>query len=308
MFKGDASGSSLIADDSALLRDRAACLVGSSAGISRTDTLAASQRTAAVHCHAKTVTAPVHVFPWRQTGDSAPVAPLKTLCSSCHLRDLCLPGGITGSEIQHLDALSFGRRKIKTAQTLYRQGDRFKFIYAVRSGTFKSILTLADGREQVSGFYIAGEAMGLDGAADGVHASSAIALEDAEVCVISYALLTDLTVGNAGMQHVVFRLMSSEIVREHSLMLLLGSMNAEKRLATFVLNLSQRLKARGYSASEFHLRMSRAEIGSYLGMTLETVSRAFSSFQQQRLLEVDKRYIRVVDLDGLTRVLGTHLH
>jgi CRP/FNR family transcriptional regulator len=110
------------------------------------------------------------------------------------------------------------------------------------------------------------------------------------------------------MQLVVARLMSREIVREHSLMMLLGSMNAEERLAAFLLNLSQRLKARGYSPSEFHLRMSRAEIGSYLGMKLETVSRTFSAFQQQRLLEVDKRHIRIIDLEGLSRTVQACVH
>jgi CRP/FNR family transcriptional regulator len=144
--------------------------------------------------------------------------------------------------------------------------------------------------------------------AHGAHASSATALEDAEVCVIPYAHLTDLALGNSGLQQVVGRLMSREILREHSLMLLLGSMNAEERLAAFLLNLSQRLKARGYSASEFHLRMSRAEIGSYLGMTLETVSRTFSAFQQLRLLEVDKRHIRLIDLEGLRRAFEIRVH
>ncbi|HAL38735.1 MAG TPA: transcriptional regulator [Polaromonas sp.] len=251
---------------------------------------------------------PICIVPWRQATDSAPIMPLKTLCSSCHLRDLCLPCGMAGSDVQRLDNLKFGRRKVKASQTLYREGDRFQFIYAVRSGTFKSSLLLADGREQVSGFYMAGEVMGLDGVAHGAHASSATALEDTEVCAIPYAHLTELAAGNSGLQHVVSRLMSCEIVREHSLMLLLGSMNAEERLAAFLLNQSQRLKARGYSASEFHLRMSRAEIGSYLGMTLETVSRTFSAFQQQHLLEVDKRYIRVIDLDGLTRAFEMRLH
>jgi CRP/FNR family transcriptional regulator len=253
-------------------------------------------------------TTPICIVPWREAADSPSVAPLKTLCSSCHLRDMCLPCGMASSDVQRLDNLKFGRRKVKVSQTLYREGDRFQFIYAVRSGTFKSSLLLADGREQVSGFYMAGEVMGLDGVANGVHASSATALEDTEVCAIPYAHLTELAAGNSGIQHVVSRLMSCEIVREHSLMLLLGSMNAEERLAAFLLNQSQRLKARGYSASEFHLRMSRAEIGSYLGMTLETVSRTFSAFQQQHLLEVDKRYIRVIDLDGLTRAFEMRLH
>jgi CRP/FNR family transcriptional regulator len=234
--------------------------------------------------------------------------PLKTLCSNCHLRDLCLPCGLEGSDVQRLDGLLFGRRRIRTGETLYRAEDRFQFIYAVRSGTFKSSLTLADGREQVSGFHMAGELMGLDGVAHGRHASAATALEDAEVCAIPYAHLSELAAGSADMQMVMARLMSREIVREHSLMMLLGSMNAEERLAAFLINLSQRLKARGYSSHEFHLRMSRAEIGSYLGMKLETVSRTFSAFQQQRLLEVDKRHIRILDLEALARAFQGPIH
>jgi CRP/FNR family transcriptional regulator len=250
--------------------------------------------------------APSHPSVFRQ--ESVSPVPLKTMCSSCHLNSVCLPCGVAGCDLLRIDGLNFGRRRIKVGQTLYREGDRFQFIYAVRSGTFKSSLMLADGREQISGFYMAGELLGLDGVANGEHASSATALEDTEVCAIPYAHLTELAAGNAGMQHMLSRLMSREIVREHSLMVLLGSMNAEERLAAFLLNLSQRLNARGYSATEFHLRMSRAEIGSYLGMTLETVSRTFSTFQQHRLLEVDKRHIRVIDLDGLKRAFEIRLH
>ena len=234
--------------------------------------------------------------------------PFKSLCSNCHLRELCLPCGMEGTDIERLDSMMFSRRRIKAGTSLYREGDRFEFIYAVRSGTFKTSLELADGREQVSGFYLGGELMGLDGVAQGKHASSATALEDADVCAIPYTHLTELSAANPGMQHVVSRLMSREIVREHSLMMLLGSMNAEERLAAFLLNFSQRLKARGYSASEFHLRMSRAEIGSYLGMKLETVSRTFSAFQQQGLLDVDKRHIRIADMEGLARALDMRMH
>ncbi len=233
---------------------------------------------------------------------------LKTSCSSCHLRELCLPCGMTGSDVERLDSLMFSRRRVVAGQQIYREGDRFQFIYAVRSGTFKTSLTLSDGREQVSGFYMAGELMGLDGLAQGLHASSATALEDTEVCSIPYVHLSELSAANSGMQHIVSRLMSREIVREHSLMLLLGSMNAEERLSAFLLNLSQRLKARGYSPTEFHLRMSRAEIGSYLGMTLETVSRTFSAFQHQHLLEVDKRHIRIIDMPALSRALEMRMH
>ncbi|HSW19273.1 MAG TPA: helix-turn-helix domain-containing protein [Ramlibacter sp.] len=260
--------------------------------------------------------APFHVVTRRQApGEglhegAAPcgTAALKTRCSNCHLRDLCLPCGLAYPDVERLDGMRFGRRRVKAGEELYRGGDKFLFIYAVRSGTFKSSLMIADGREQVSGFHMAGELMGLDGLANSRHASASTALEDAEVCAIPYAHFAELAGASADMQMVMARLMSREIVREHSLMMLLGSMNAEERLAAFLINLSQRMKARGYSPSEFHLRMSRAEIGSYLGMKLETVSRTFSAFQQQRLLEVDKRHIRIVDLDGLARAFETRLH
>jgi len=251
---------------------------------------------------------PIRFAPRQAPVVTAPVTPLKTLCSNCHLRELCLPCGMAGSDVARLDSLMFARRRVRSAQALYHEGERFQFVYAVRSGTFKSSLTLADGREQVSGFHIAGELMGLDGVAQGNHASSATALEDAEVCAIPYADLTELAAGSSGTQHLVSRLMIREIVREQSLMMLLGSMNAEERLVAFLLNLSQRLKARGYSAHEFHLRMTRAEIGSYLGMTLETVSRTFSAFQEQRLLEVDKRHIRIIDPDALARAFEIRVH
>jgi CRP/FNR family transcriptional regulator, anaerobic regulatory protein len=249
-----------------------------------------------------TVSIPSRVTPVRIMRDAsnapAPEA-IKTLCSRCHLRDLCLPCGMAQPDVERLDGLMFARRRVLAGQTLYREGDRFQFIYAVRSGTLKSSLMLADGREQVSGFHIAGELVGMDGVARGVHASATTALEDTEICAIPYAHLTDLGTGAAGVHHVISRLMSREILREGSLMMLLGSMNADERLAAFLLNLSQRFSARGYSEREFHLRMSRAEIGSYLGMKLETVSRTFSALQQERLLEVDKRHIRIVDLDAL---------
>jgi len=238
----------------------------------------------------------------------ASVSPIKTQCSTCHLRELCLPCGMSGVDLERLDSMKFARRKVKAGETLYREGDKFQHLYAVRTGTLKSSLTLADGREQVSGFHIAGELVGLDGVAQGRHASATVALEDTDICAIPYAHLSDLAAGTSGMQHIISRLMSREILREHSLMMLLGSMNAEERLAAFLLNLSQRYAARGYSEREFHLRMSRAEIGSYLGMKLETVSRTFSAFQQQRLLEVDKRHIRIADLDGLKRRFEVRVH
>jgi CRP/FNR family transcriptional regulator, anaerobic regulatory protein len=249
---------------------------------------------------------PITAVPTHARATPATIA--GTQCSTCHLKDLCLPCGLCDDDLEQLDRLTFARRRVAAGQTLYREGDKFQFIYAVRTGTFKSNLTLADGREQISAFHMPGEVMGLDGLAQDRHASNATALEDSEVCAISFAHLNELAARSGSMQQAVSRLMSREIVREHSLMMLLGSMNAEERLGAFLLNQSRRLKARGYSASEFHLRMSRAEIGSYLGMKLETVSRTFSAFQQQGLLEVDKRYIRIVDLQGLARLFEPRVH
>ena len=257
---------------------------------------------------APAATRTIRVVPVGPGAASAPVAGTAANCSSCHLRDLCLPSGMNSIDLQRLDGMKLSRRRIKAGETLYREGDKFQSIYAVRTGTLKSSLMLSDGREQVSGFHIAGELVGLDGVAQGHHASATMALEDTEICAIPYAHLSELAAGASGMQHVISRLMSRELLREHSVMMLLGSLSAEERLAVFLLNLSQRYAARGYSEREFHLRMSRAEIGSYLGLKLETVSRAFSAFQQQRLLEVDKRHIRITDLEGMKRRFELRVH
>lgn len=237
-----------------------------------------------------------------------PAASAMVLCTTCHHREPCASCRIDVDDVRQLEALRFSQRKIKTGQTLFQEGDYFQFLYVVRSGTFKSRLSLTDGREHINGFCMAGEILGLDGVAYGTHASSAMALEDADVCVTSYAHLTELAASNASILQMLARMMSREILRQQRLNILLGSMNAEERLAAFLLNVSRRLSMRGYSAVEFHLRMSRAEIGSYLGMTLETVSRTFSAFQQLHLLEVDKRHIRLLNIDGLTRALKTSLH
>lgn len=191
--------------------------------------------------------------------------------------------------------------RVKARKVLFREGDRLNSVYAVYSGTFKSCLSTSDGREQVSGFQMSGDLLGLDGLSLGWHASSAVALEDAQVCPIPYASLSNAEATRSGLTQALVRLMSLEIVREHKLLVLLGTMDAEEKLAVFLLKLSDGMKARGYSGLEFNLRMSRAEIGSYLGLTLETVSRTFSCFQQQRLLEVDKRYIRILDMPQLAR-------
>lgn len=230
---------------------------------------------------------------------------LKAACSQCNLRELCLPFGLSDPEICRLDDLIGARRKVKRQQQLYRASDAFEAIYAIRSGSFKTNVLLEDGREQVTGFQMTGEILGLDGISSEVHSCNATALEDSEVCVIPFARLEELSREVEALQHQFHKVMSREIVRDHGVMMLLGSMRAEERLAAFLLNMSKRFMARGYSPAEFHLRMTRDEIGSYLGLKLETVSRAFSRFQDEGLVSVQQKHIRIMSIDGLKELL-TH--
>lgn len=230
-------------------------------------------------------------------------AQLRSACSQCNLLELCLPFGMDEQEIQRLDELVGTRRKVKRQQPLYRAGDPFEAIYAIRVGWFKTDVVLEDGREQVTGFQMTGEMLGLDGISTETHSCNAIALEDSEVCVISYNRLEELSREFEGLQHQFHKVMSREIVRDHGVMMLLGSMRAEERLAAFLLNLSQRFTARGFSGVDFHLRMTRDEIGSYLGLKLETVSRAFSRFQEEGMVEVQQKHVRLVDLPQLRKLI-----
>jgi CRP/FNR family transcriptional regulator len=231
------------------------------------------------------------------------LAHLRTACSSCSLRELCLPMGLAREEIERLDRLVLTRRRVKRGEYLYRTGDGFASIYAVRSGFFKSNVNLEDGRDQVTGFHMPGEILGLDGIGTERHSCNAVALEDSEVCAIPFGRLEEMSRELRSLQHQFHKMMSREIVRDQGVMMLLGTMRAEERLAAFLLNLSQRFVTRGYSPSEFHLRMTREEIGSYLGLKLETVSRIFSKFQAEGLIEVQQKRIRVRDADGLKRML-----
>ena len=196
------------------------------------------------------------------------------------------------------------RRKVKRGTTLFRNGESFQSLFAIRTGFFKTCVTAEDGRDQVTGFQMAGEIIGLDGIVNDHHTCDAVALEDAEVCVMPFDRIGELSREVNALQHHVHRIMSREIVREHGVMLLLGSMRAEERLAAFLLNLVQRLHARGFSRSELVLRMTREEIGSYLGLKLETVSRTFSKFAEDGIVEVRQRHVRIIDTAALRRIVN----
>jgi CRP/FNR family transcriptional regulator len=227
---------------------------------------------------------------------------MRAACSKCNLRELCLPMGLSDADLQHVDRLVGARRSLRRGDALFSAGEPFESIFAVRSGFFKTRVSVDDGRERVTGFQMAGELLGLDGISDERHTCDAIALEDSEVCPIAYARLEEISRDVLGLQRQFHRVLSREIVREQGVMLLLGGVRAEARLAAFLLNLGERLRSRGFSGSSMVLRMTREEIGSYLGIKLETVSRAFSRFQEEGLLEVRQRNVRVVDEAALRRL------
>ena len=220
------------------------------------------------------------------------------------MRENCLPAGLTDEEMGHIDdRLVTVRRKVATGETLFHAGDRFASLFEIWTGFFKTVITTNQGREQVTGFQMAGELMGLDGIDLGRYSVDAVALEDSQVCVIPYGDLETLGREVPPLQRQLHRLMSREIVNDHGVMLHLGSMHAEERVAAFLLNLTERLRVRGFSASALVLRMSREEIGSYLGLTLETVSRTFSKFQAAGLLFVRQRHVQITDPAGLRHLL-----
>src|SRR3979490_2417804 len=176
---------------------------------------------------------------------------LKAACSNCSVLELCLPIGLTGREVERLDSLILQRVKVKKGATLYRAGDPLRSLYAVRTGSFKTSMVSVDGREQITGFQIAGEMLGLDAISAEEHACNAFALEDSEVCPIHFAQLEKLAQDLPSLQHNLNKLLSREIVRDHNMLMLMGNMNSDERLAAFLLNLSQRLSMRGYSSRDF---------------------------------------------------------
>jgi CRP/FNR family transcriptional regulator len=229
---------------------------------------------------------------------------IKVACSNCNLRELCMPLGLNESEMERVDEVVATRRKVARGENLFRNGDKFNSLFAIRTGFFKTRISAEDGRDQVTGFQMAGEIIGLDGIVSDHHTCDAVALEDAEVCVMPFDRIEELSREITSLQRHVHKIMSREIVRENGVMLLLGSMRAEERLAAFLLNLVQRLHARGFSQSELVLRMTREEIGSYLGLKLETVSRTFSKFVEEGIVEVKQRHVRILNADGLKLIVN----
>ncbi|MEH6492886.1 fumarate/nitrate reduction transcriptional regulator Fnr [Halopseudomonas sp.] len=228
-------------------------------------------------------------------------------CKDCSLATMCLPLALHDNEMDTLDNIVKRGKPLRKNEMLFRQGDTFNSVYALRSGTIKTFSVNDAGVEQITGFHLAGELIGLSGMDGERQPLSAVALETTSVCEIPYERLDDLTASMPGLRRQVMRLMSREIRDDQQMMLLLSKKTADERIATLLINLSARFRSRGYSANRFRLAMSRNDIGNYLGLAVETVSRVFTRFQQQGLIAAEGKQIDIIDHAELCALAGGQL-
>lgn len=224
---------------------------------------------------------------------------LKAACRNCSLYHLCLPLGIDNDDMDELDRIIRRKRPLRRGEYLFQAGDPFRAIYAIRSGSVKTFAATEEGHEQVTGFHLPGELVGLDAIIRERHPCSSRALETTSVCEIPFDRLEELGGKIPGLQRQLLRLMSKELLEDEQLMMLLGKKSAEGRLAALLISISDRFKQRGFSAREFNLSMSRNDIANYLGLAVETVSRLFTRFQADGLLSADRKHVIIQDIERL---------
>ncbi len=222
------------------------------------------------------------------------------VCSTCRVRELCLPSGLSAADLATVNHYIHRKHTVARGEALFAYQEPLQMLYALRTGFMKSSVPHPDGGEQVTGFHMSGDLIGLDALADGVTICKVTALQDSEICEISLNALELLTRKVAPLQRHFHRVMSREIVHRHEMMLLLANVRAQERVALFLLDLSQRHAARGYPAVDFVLHMTRTDIGSYLGLTIETVCRGLAQLHKEKRIEMNGRHIRITDLAGLT--------
>lgn len=237
---------------------------------------------------------PVINSPWKGGVMSRHVS-----CNDCSLSPVCLPIAVAPAQLDELDDIIRRGRPLKRGEHLFRAADAFSAVYAVRSGALKTYVIDEEGIEQVTGFYMPGEILGMDGISTAHHASNAKALESATVCEIPFNGLEELSQRIPSLQHYFFELMSHEIRSDRELHMLLGKKHAEERVAALLLSLSARQQKRGLSGQRLRLPMSRYDIANYLGLAVETVSRIFTRFQQQGWLGVKGREVEILDRPAL---------
>jgi len=224
---------------------------------------------------------------------------LRRTCGTCSLSELCLPMGMLRGDMLRLEQLIKPRGPVEGGEHLFRIGDPLRVLYAVRGGFFKTYVVEQSGREQVLGFHLPGELIGLDAIWPQRHQCNAVALNTASVCELPFDQITDLSRQLPGLQHSMLRLLSKELALSHSLA---GDFTAEERIAGFLISLSSRMKVRGFSETQLTLAMSRRDLANYLRLATETVSRVFSRFEKEKLLSVDRREVTLRDTAKLARL------
>ena len=233
--------------------------------------------------------------------------PHQAHCKDCSLASLCLPLSLNLEDMDALDEIVKRGRPLKKGEFLFRQGDAFNSVFAVRSGALKTFSLSDSGDEQITGFHLPSELVGLSGMDSETYPVSAVALETTSVCEIPFERLDELSVQLPQLRRQLMRIMSREIRDDQQMMLLLSKKTADERIATFLVNLSARFRARGFSANQFRLAMSRNEVGNYLGLAVETVSRVFTRFQQNKLLEAEGKEVHILDPIELCALAGGNL-
>jgi len=236
---------------------------------------------------------------------------IRVACKNCSLSQLCLPMGLAPEDVERLDSIIKRSRPLHRGDHLFRGGERFRSLYVVKTGSVKTYAPSEEGGEQVLGFHLPGEIIGLDAIDKSCHACSAKVLETSAICEVPFQRFEELAASIPSLQHQMYRLLSKEIGQDADMLLLLGKKNAEERLAAFLTSMSVRLSKRGLSPTDFYLSMSRHEIGSYLGLAVETVSRLFTRFQEDGLLRVDRKHVEVLNLPALEMMAGSppsHTH
>lgn len=234
----------------------------------------------------------------------SPVESSACTCSACSMALNCLCKNLDAGLRTRLENEVLRNRVVNRGQSLFEIGESFQRLYAVRSGSVKVYSLIDNGEEQVMGFYLPGELLGLEAIDRGVHECSAVALETSSICEVKFKKLEQLCAGQPTLQQRLHRIYAREIARDYAMLQLLGRKSAEQRLANFLLHLSRRFADRGYSAEEFNLSMSRHDIGNYLGLALETVSRLLARFQDQDLIEVKRRHVRLLKRQALAVIAG----
>lgn len=225
-------------------------------------------------------------------------------CQNCSISELCLPFSLNDQELDTLDNIIDRKKPIHKGEHIFQDGDQMHALYAIRSGTFKTFTVNEQGEEQITGFHLAGDLLGFDAIASAEHPSFAKALETSMVCEIPYDTLDTLSNSMPKLKKQILRMMSTEIRSDQEMLMLLNRKNAEQRLATFISTLSVRFQARGLSSSEFRLTMTRSDIGNYIGLTVETISRLLNRFQKNGLIDVEGKLIIIKSLDKLNETAG----